>query len=363
MITLSQDIDPGLIDACGETDRSFICRQVYDWTGNEAVATAADWFLDRPIRILIVLIVAWIVSRIAKRAIVRFAKSIGAAPTDSPLRALRELGPGGEEMQREENTRAMARAETLGHVLRSVVLVVIWTFAALIVLGEIGVNLGPLIAGAGIAGIALGFGAQSAVKDFLSGLFMLIEDNYGVGDVIDFGEATGTVEKVSLRSTTLRDKHGTVWHVPNGQINRVANYSQLWSVALLEVEVAYDTDLRRAMSVMQRVADEMWEDPEWGGDELAETPRVLGVQNLGDSGIALRVVVKTEPSVQWSVERELRLRIKEAFDAAAIEIPFPQRTLWLRTEEDRGEGDLPNRIITDRHFQGTPKVKGNTADD
>ncbi len=322
----------GLADACGVTDQSAICRNVYDWTNNAALATAAEWFLNRPIRVIVVLLIGWVASRIAKRAIVRLAKRIGAAPVDSPLKALRELGPGGKEMQEIEASRAEARAETLGHVLRSIVLVLIWTMTAMVILGEVGVNLGPLIAGAGIAGVALGFGAQSVVKDFLTGLFMLIEDNYGVGDVIDFGDATGTVEKVSLRSTTVRDKHGTVWHVPNGQINRVANYSQLWSMALIDIEVSYDTDLRQAMTVIEEVSAEMWADPEWGGDELSEAPRVLGVQSLGASGIALRIVVKTEPSLQWSVERELRLRLKEAFDKAGIEIPFPQQTVWLRND-------------------------------
>jgi len=199
-------------------------------------------------------------------------------------------------------------------------------------MGQLDIDLAPLIAGAGVGGIALGFGAQSIVKDFLSGLFMLIEDQYGVGDIIDVGDATGTVENVSLRSTTIRDVYGTVWYVPNGEILRVGNFSQLWSRALIDVEVSYDTDLELAQGVIQRVADEMWRDPEWGGDELMERPEVWGVQDLGASGVALRLVVKTEPSQQWAVERELRLRLKEALDAAGIEIPFPQTTVWLRNE-------------------------------
>ena len=205
---------------------------------------------------------------------------------------------------------------------------------ALLVLGQLNIDLAPLIAGAGIGGLALGFGAQSVVKDFLSGLFMLIEDQYGVGDVIDIGPATGTVEEVSLRSTTLRDVHGTVWHIPNGEISRVGNYSQLWSRAVIDVEVAYDVDLRYAQGIIQRVADGLWEDPEWGGDELMERPEVWGIQNLGASGIAIRLAVKTEPSMQWSVEREIRLRVKEALDEAGIEIPFPQQTVWFRHQGD-----------------------------
>ena len=332
--THAQDTEPGLIDACGETGRSYICEKVYEWSENELLATGADWLLDRPIRIIFILLLAWIISKFAQRAVVRFTKSIATAPAEVRMRNLRESGPGRLLIEEKESKRAEARAETIGLVLRSIVVAVVWVFAAMLVLGELDINLGPLIAGAGIGGIALGFGAQSIVKDFLSGLFMLIEDQYGVGDVIDVGDATGTVEEVSLRSTTIRDVYGTVWHFPNGEILRVANYSQLWSRALIDIEVAYDCDLRMAMGVIQRVADGIWEDPEWGGDELMERPEVWGVQTLGASGIALRLVVKTEPSMQWSVERELRLRLKEAFDEAGIEIPFTQQTVWLRHQGD-----------------------------
>ncbi len=340
LIVAQSAVDPDLVAACGEANRGFVCERVFDWTNNSDLATAADWLLDRPIRIALILLVAWIIARIAKRAIVRFTKRIAAATSDSRLQKLRSKGPGRMLIDEMERSRADARAETLGHVLRSVVVALVWTFTALLVLGEIGVNLGPLIAGAGIGGVALGFGAQSIVKDFLSGLFMLIEDHYGVGDVVDVGHALGTVEEVSLRSTTIRDVKGTVWHVPNGEISRVGNFSQLWSRALIDIEVAYDTDLRLAMGVIQKVANEFWEDPEWGGDELAECPDVWGVQYLGASGIALRVAVKTEPSMQWSVERELRLRLKEAFDRAGIEIPFPQQTVWFRDADDSSGGGL-----------------------
>ncbi len=329
-----QSADQSLADACGETDRSYVCERVWDWTGNQFLATGAEWILDRPIRIAFVLLLAWILSKLAQRAIARFTQGIATVRSTDRLRSLRERGPGGLLAEENESARAEARSRTISLVLRSVVVAAIWTFAALMTLGQLDINLGPLIAGAGIGGIALGFGAQSVVKDFLSGLFMLIEDQYGVGDVIDLGSATGTVEKVSLRSTTIRDVKGTVWHVPNGEIARIGNYSQIWSRALIDVEVAYDTDLRLAMGVMQRVADELWGDPDWGGDELMERPEVWGIQSLGASGVAIRVVVKTEPSMQWSVEREMRIRLKEAFDQAGIEIPFPQQTVWFRNQGD-----------------------------
>ncbi len=322
----------GLVDACG-VQSSYICERVYEWTGSELLATASDWLLDRPVRILFIVLVAWIVSKLLQKSVLKFAQTIANSPSDPRLQTLREKGPGKLLMEERESKRAAARAETIGLVLRSVGVAAVWLVALFMILGQLDIDLAPLIAGAGIGGLALGFGAQSVVKDFLSGLFMLIEDQYGVGDIVDVGVAAGTVEKVSLRSTTIRDVKGTVWHVPNGTIARVGNSSQLWSRALLDVEVAYDTDLALAREVIQRVGDTLWEDPEWGGDELMERPEVWGVQELGASAVALRLVVKTEPSKQWSVERELRMRLKEAFDEEGIEIPFPQQTVWHRNVE------------------------------
>jgi len=339
---LAQATTTDVTDVCGIAGSSYICEKVYGWTNNDFLAKAAEWLVDKPIRILLIVIVAWFISRVSQRTIARFAAGVAETPADSRLRSLRASGPGRLLIEERESLRAKARAETIGLVLRSIATALIWSFTALLVLGQLNIDLAPLIAGAGIGGFALGFGAQSVVKDFLSGLFMLIEDQYGVGDVIDAGAATGTVEKVTLRSTTIRDVKGTVWHIPNGEISRVGNYSQLWSRALIDIEVSYDTDLRIAQGVIQRVADEFWNDPEWGGDELMERPEVWGVQDLGASGIAIRLVVKTEPSKQWSVERELRLRLKESLDAAGIEIPFPQQTVWLRGDDDEATGVEPH---------------------
>ena len=330
---VAQALDGELVDACG-IDPTYICEQAFEWSDSAFVATAADWLLDRPIRIGLIVVLAIVVSKTLQRAIARFTQTIASTPSDARMQSLRERGPGKLLMEQNESTRAEARANTIGLVLRSIAVAGVWIFAGLMILGQLDIDLGPLIAGAGIGGLALGFGAQSIVKDFLSGLFMLIEDQYGVGDVIDIGEAIGTVEKVSLRSTTLRDVRGTVWHIPNGEIARVGNFSQLWSRALIDVEVAYDVDLRYAQEVIQQVADAFWEDPEWGGDELVERPTVVGIQSLGASGVGIRLMVKTEPSMQWSVERELRLRIKEGLDAAGIEIPFPQQTVWFRNQSE-----------------------------
>ncbi len=348
LLSLAQ-ASPELISACGETNRSYTCEKVFEWTDNEFLATASEWMLDRPIRILLIVVLGWIASRLLQRTVDRFVAGIAASSSDQRFQSLRERGPGKLLIQEAESKRATARAETIGLVLKSIVGAAVWTVVALMILGQLQIDLAPLIAGAGIGGLALGFGAQSVVKDFLSGLFMLIEDQYGVGDVIDIGPATGTVEEVSLRSTSLRDVHGTVWHIPNGEITRVGNYSQLWSRALIDVEVAYDVDLRFAQGVIQRVADQFWEDPEWGGDELMERPEVWGIQNLGASGIAIRLVVKTEPSMQWAVERELRLRVKEALDGAGIEIPFPQQTVWFRHQGEHPIAPKPDPTDVEVH--------------
>jgi small conductance mechanosensitive channel len=200
------------------------------------------------------------------------------------------------------------------------------------ILGEFGVNLAPLIASAGVAGIAIGFGAQSVVSDFLAGIFVIIEDHYGVGDFVDLGEAKGTVEEVSLRTTRLRDAGGVMWVVPNGQILRVGNYSQLFSKSRMEFEVGYDTDVDHASAVIKRVLDEVWMENREDAT-VTEEPEVLGVEAFRDSAVVISATVRTEPSEQWSVAREIRARIKKAFEAEGIEIPFPQRTVWLRQEQ------------------------------
>ncbi len=332
-------VDPTqLLEACGE-DASFICREVLDRTGSVRWAELADVLFAKPLKIALVVFVAWLASRLVRRAIDRSMASLSGDrhATRRLKRRLRgstlgsRLPPSVLETG-QLSLRSAARAETLGYVLRSVASFVIWAIALITILGELGINLGPLIAGAGVVGVALGFGAQSLVKDFLAGIFILIEDQYGVGDIVDVGEASGVIEAVSLRTTRLRDVQGTMWHVPNGQILRVGNMSQQWARALLDVSVAYGTDVDEAQRVIKEVADEVWRDPDWSGRVLDE-PEVWGVEQLGADGIAIRLVVKTLPSAQFEVMRELRRRLKAAFDAAGIEIPYPQRTVWVRRDE------------------------------
>jgi small conductance mechanosensitive channel len=218
------------------------------------------------------------------------------------------------------DVRRVQRAHTIGAVLRSIASILIWSIAVLTMLEELGVNLAPLLAGAGIAGIALGFGAQSLVRDFLSGLFMLLEDQFGVGDVIDTGVAVGTVEGVALRSTRLRDADGVVWHVPNGAITRVGNKSQQWSRALVDVAIAYDADVGAAVDVIREATDAVWHEPEFASRILAE-PLVLGVESVTPGAVIVRITARTRPQEQLEIERELRVRVKAALEAAGIPVP------------------------------------------
>ena len=204
----------------------------------------------------------------------------------------------------------------------------------MVALGELGLDLGPLIAGAGIVGLAIGFGAQSLVSDFIAGIFIIIEDQYGVGDIVDVGAASGTVEKVTLRTTTLRDIDGALWVVPNGEIRRVGNSSQLWARTVLDVDVAYDTDIDLAASVIKEVADGLWQE-ELESATIIEEPEIWGVQSFGADAISIRLAVKTEPNEQWATGRLIRARLKKAFDANGIEIPFPQRTVWINQVSER----------------------------
>ena len=300
-------MDPALVDACGPNPH-WPCDQVFRATSNKTLATGAQFLVGTPFKILLILFGAWLLNRLVHRAIRRFTAAVAARATAALL-----SGSG-------DGARAAARTHTLAVVLTSLTSATIYGFAALIILGEVGINLGPLIAGAGIAGVAVGFGAQSLVKDFLSGIFMLVEDQYGVGDVVDLGEAVGTVEAVNLRSTRLRAADGTVWHVPNGQILRVGNKSQQWSRALIDVEVAYDTDLRIAEEIIKQTADALYADEEWN-HELLEEPEVWGVERIGSGGVDIRLVIKTRPASQFKVMRELRIRVKEALDAQGIQAP------------------------------------------
>ncbi len=317
-----------LTDACG-ADPSWLCRTTLDATGSETAARIVDAVLGKPLAIAAIVIGALIINRIARRAIKRTLRTLNSGAVKERLGAVRRATPDALLETRETSLRAEQRIEALSSVLSSVASFVILIVAGLMVLGELGINLAPLLAGAGIVGIALGFGSQTLVKDFLSGIFILVEDQFGVGDIVDLDQTTtGTIEAVSLRTTRLRSVDGTVWHVPNGDIRRVGNQSQHWSRALLDIEVAYGTEIDHAKAVINRVAAELDRDEK----DILEPPDLWGVEQLGASGVILRLVIKTTPSAQWRISRALRERIKNAFDAEGIEIPFPQQTVWFRPD-------------------------------
>lgn len=297
-----------------------------------------DWLRQTPLRVTLLLAGGWAVNFLARRAIARFVVGLQRTAQEVSDRA-----PGNIHVLGSGDARTKARTETVASVLGSITTAVLATVVLMLVLGELGISLGPLLASAGVAGVAIGFGAQAIVKDFLSGLFMLIEDQYGVGDIVDVGEATGTVEQVGLRTTRLRDQKGTVWFVPNGEIRRVANFSQYYAKAMIDVDIAYESDVRSAMEVLASAAQSMYEEEADSSGRLLEAPELLGVQALAPDGVTIRIVVTTKPSEQFAVERELRLRIKEAFDQAGIAIPFPQRTVWIRQGSSSQDETSPDR--------------------
>lgn len=322
------------------SDYGAVCERLFDWTGSALTAQAADRMVAPALRIVLVIVVAGLLLTVIRRVIQRSVERAKAGGPGSRLRGLVT------DTTIPVNPRKAQRVDALGAVVLSIGTVVVWSIAAMTVLGSFGLDLAPMIAGAGVLGLALGFGAQNLVRDFLSGMFMLAEDQFGIGDVVDLGEAIGVVEGMSLRTTRIRDINGSLWHVPNGEIHRVANMSQEWARTLIDVGVSYDTDIDQAAAIILGAARDLAEDADYA-DNFLEEPEILGVQNLGADSVDIRVVMKTRPGVQWAMARELRRRIKYALDDANIEIPFPQRTMWLRT--DMGSADAPlTDLVTGR---------------
>ncbi|MDP3714532.1 MAG: mechanosensitive ion channel family protein [Mycobacteriales bacterium] len=280
--------------------------------GSEALATAG--------RILLVVVLALVLRAVVHRAISRLVRQATEQQVPGVLRQASPL----------LSERRAQRAGTIGSALRSVSSIVVFAIATTTILSELGVDLGPVLASAGIVGVAVGFGAQNVIKDWLNGMFMILEDQYGVGDVIDVGPASGTVEAVSLRTTRLRSVDGTVWHVRNGEVLRVGNMSQGWSRALLDIPVTWASDVAQVREVIKAVADDLWQDDDWSAKVLEE-PEVWGVESMGSDGLVIRLVVKTPPLENWDVARELRQRIKAAFEQAGIDIGVPTRA--VRTVE------------------------------
>jgi small-conductance mechanosensitive channel len=295
------------------------CNAVLNLTGNEWLASSADWLVAKPLTILFILLVAVVIRAVARRLIDRLARANSGGKLPAMLRPLKERAP--QALGTILSERRAQRAKTIGSVFKSITSVIVFGTAFMMILAELGVNLAPVLASAGILGVAIGFGAQNVVKDFLSGVFMMLEDQYGVGDVVDVGEASGTVEAVGLRITTMRDVNGTVWYVRNGEILRVGNSSQGFAVAVVDVPIGYGADVEQATDIIDRVATELTDNLPIS-DDVLEPPEVLGVERVSAAeGITLRLTVKVRPGRQWAVQRSLRARIMAAFEDGGIQGP------------------------------------------
>lgn len=274
------------------------------------------WLLGAPLRILLILLGALVLRWLVNRAIRTVVANAVARADQHERTAVERLVGASTERRRQ-------RALTMGSLLRSIATFVIATITILTVMAELGLPLAPLLTSAGIGGIALGFGAQSLVKDFLAGIMMIIEDQYGVGDVVDTGEAVGTVEEVTLRVTRLRDHTGVVWFIRNGEIVRIGNRSQGWAMATIDIPVAYDESTERVIDLLEEVLDGVYEDPVLQ-EKLLERPSVAGVESVVGGTMTIRIFAKCLPGEQFAVPRVVRKRAKAAFDAAGVRGPaFP----------------------------------------
>ncbi|MDT4946282.1 MAG: moderate conductance mechanosensitive channel [Pseudonocardiales bacterium] len=285
----------------------------------------SKWIIEIPIRILVIIVVALILRAVLHRLINRIVRPVHIGQVPRMLRPFKDRAVNSAFLESTGllSERRAQRAATIASVLRSGVSFTILVIAALSILSELGVNLAPFIAGTSIVGVALGFGAQNIVKDFLSGMFMMLEDQYGVGDVIDFEKATGTVEAVGLRTTQLRDVNGTVWYVRNGEVVRVGNKSQGFAQVVLDVPIDADADIDRASSTMLAVAQEMRAEQAWEPVFLGD-PEVQGVERMTREETVIRLVVRVRPLEQWRVAREMRRRIRERLERQDIDTHLPE---------------------------------------
>jgi len=265
------------------------------------------WFLTTGIQLLVVVLVALVAHVLAQHVIAQ---------------SIRRLVTRGRHSAEAEEKRE----ETLIQVAQGAFAIIIWLIALLMVLSELGVAIGPLLAAAGVVGIAVGFGGQYLIRDLFTGFFIIVENQYRVGDTVCFDTTCGSVESISLRMTTLRDLDGTLHHVPHGEIRTVSNLSKFFSRINLDIGVAYDSDLEKVIAILNTVGTSLAEDVDWKED-IVKAPQFLRVDDFADSAIMLKIVGDTKPGKQWAVAGELRKRIKIAFDVAKIEIPFPQRVI------------------------------------
>lgn len=276
------------------------------------------WVLSTPLKFAIIVVVALLLNRIGRRAVTRSVERLGSASGDAS----------GRLMSERTRERASQRADTIGSLVRSLVTVLVYGIAGLMILDLFGISIVPVIASAGILGLAFGFGAQSVVEDMLRGVFMLAEDQFGVGDRIDVGSVNGYVERVTLRTTVVKDPNGVVWHVPNSQIDYVANETQESSRAVVEVPLDYGTNIDRAITTLQDAADTACADPAWT-ERVLSKPEVRGVQDLQYDNFSIRVQVWVEPSNKRQFERHLRKHLKDGLESSNVSHPNRGVDVWL----------------------------------
>jgi small conductance mechanosensitive channel len=297
---------PSLERECG-AEPGIVCRIIWDISHSQHAAAIAGP-AEIAVRIVFVLVLALLLRAAAMRLVARISNRV---------LAMQDTGGRSHAMFRE---RRAQRATALASVLGNAASVLIFSIAAVIVLSDLGLNIAPVLASAGVLGVAFGFGAQNLVKDFLAGIFMLLEDQYGVGDEVQVSGVSGTVEAVSLRITRLRDVNGVVWHIRNGTIKQAGNASHGWARAVVDVPVPYQSELPAARAALQQAADAMWADSAWH-DVLLEQPEVWGIQDMTATTVLVRVVARTAPLRQTEVTRELRERLKAAVDAGHLSVP------------------------------------------
>ena len=294
-----------------------LCNVITDWTGNESLAVTIAWLLGTPLKIVIIAVLALLLNRWARKAISRLTERLGTVTADTEMVSARS------------RERAEERASTIGSLLRSVTSGLIFGVAVVMILAALGISIMPIIASAGILGLAIGFGAQSVVEDFLRGIFMLGEDQFGVGDRVDVGTVNGYVERVTLRTTVIRDPNGMLWHMPNSEINHLANEHQGSNRAVVEIGIPYGSDMRAAMEVLHAAASRACADPEWS-EKVERGPQVRGIQDLADHDVAIRVQVWVEGGSMRPFQRHLRLYLQEGLDEAGYGSPNPAYDIYVK---------------------------------
>lgn len=286
--------------------------------------TVWEYLQGPPLQILIIVLLAVAIRWISVFVLNRIIKRMAEQGRRERLGETRKAERTQELSEVLMNQRRQQRAEAIGTLLRSIITASVVIIALMLILPILGIDVAPLLASAGVLGVALGFGAQSLVKDYLSGIFLVFEDQYGVGDLVDLGDAVGVVEDVTLRITRLRDLSGVVWYVRNGEILRVANQSQGWVLASVDIPVAYDASLDKVRQCVQAVAEDMYADQQYD-DMLLGKPSYAGVESVSGEAMFIRVIAKAAPEKQVPLTRAIRVRVKESFDRAGIKVPVVVR--------------------------------------